>query len=89
MRPVVAVEESLSDVADYLAANGIEVRRVRDLGAGAQELEGCQAVVVSGLDRNLGGYADIEEEVPVIEARGQEPDAILAAVRKRAGLAAE
>lgn len=88
MQPVVAVEESLGNVAAVLAANGLAVRRIRDLGA-AQELEGCRAVVISGLDRDLAGYADIKEGIPVIEARGREPEAVLAAVRRRLGLAGD
>lgn len=89
MKPTVAVEESLGNVAAVLAANGLAVRRIRDLGAAAQELADCQAVVVSGLDSNLAGYADIVEDIPVIEARGQDAEAVLAAVRQRLGLAAE
>ena len=87
MKPVVAVEDSLGNVADYLAANGFEVRRVKDLRTEARKLEGCKAVVISGLDRNFAGYAGIKEEVPVIEARGQKPDAILTHVLARTGLA--
>ncbi|MCR4418803.1 MAG: YkuS family protein [Clostridia bacterium] len=85
VRPVVAVEETLGDVAEYLAANGVEVRPIKDVGAERSDLEGCQAVVISGLDRDFGGRLDVEYPVPVIEARGRKPETILAAVLERAG----
>jgi hypothetical protein len=84
-KPVVAVEQVLGDVAAYLEANGIEVRPIRDFGADAGELRGCQAVVISGLDRDFGGYLDVEHPVPVIEARGRKPETVLAAVLERVG----
>jgi hypothetical protein len=85
MKPVVAIEHSLKDVAEYLAANGIEVREIKDFGAGEQEFEGCQAIVLSGLDSDFGGYADRLRDIPVISARGRTPQGVLAAVLEKAG----
>ncbi|MGB9920314.1 MAG: YkuS family protein [Moorellales bacterium] len=84
-RPVVAVEEVLGDVAAFLAANGIEVRTIKDFGADPAELSGCQAVVISGLDRDFAGYLAMTNPVPVIEARGRRPETVLAAVLERVG----
>lgn len=88
MNPVVAVEESLSDVAAHLAANGIEVRKISNVGAAAATLKDCQALVITGLDRDLAGYAAIAAGIPVISARGQDPAAILRDVLARTRLQA-
>lgn len=83
MKPVVAVEESLSDIADYLSGKGCEIRKVKNVGASKQDFEGCQAVIVSGMDKNTLGYQDIEVNVPVINAQGEDPATIWAHLKER------
>ncbi|MDN5348510.1 MAG: hypothetical protein PWP65_2075 [Clostridia bacterium] len=79
----VAVEQSLSSVADYLAERGYEVVRVNSLGMRAGDLKDCAAVVISGQDSNLLGQEDIAAEIPVIQAEGRTNEEISAMLAER------
>lgn len=79
----VAVEGSLQNVKDVLAANGYEVVQLDPVSPGGPELRNCDAIVITGMDRNFAGYQDIQTKAEVIDATGMSAPEILAQIRQR------
>ncbi|HQA08601.1 MAG TPA: YkuS family protein [Syntrophomonadaceae bacterium] len=78
MERVIAVEDNLTPVRDFLAAQGcqiIAVERVKDTRV--------DAVVISGADQNLMGMEDIDTKAPVIDARGLSPQDVWIEIQQR------
>ncbi|MDD2510277.1 MAG: YkuS family protein [Syntrophomonas sp.] len=71
MEKVIAVENNLTPIKEYLEARGC---LVVDVGSGWNIP--VDAVVISGLDKNLMGMQDIVTIAPVIEARGKTPEEV-------------
>ncbi len=71
MNRIVAVEDNLAPVKDFLAARGCRVINIE-----AAKDNQVDAVVVSGSDENLMGMQDVVIDVPVINAGGKTPQEI-------------
>jgi len=66
----IAVEDTLTNVREFLKSNGYRVVRL----AGRQEAD---AYVVNGMDNNLMGMQDRSTKAPVIDASGKTPEQVL------------
>lgn len=78
MDRIVAVENNLNPVKDFLAAQGcqiIAVERVKDTKV--------DAVVLSGADQNIMGMEDIITKAPVINASGLSPQDVWNEIQRR------
>ncbi len=75
--PRVAVEQSLSHIADMLRSNGYEVV---DLGNWQNQVD---AVVVTGQDINLMNVSDRVTGAPVINAAGMTAQEVFREVNER------
>lgn len=74
---VIAVDETLSAVRQYLEDNGYET-------TGLEEgLNEAAVIVVSGMDRDFLGDETITAEVPVIDAAGLTADEVLGQVERK------
>jgi hypothetical protein len=71
LKKVIAVENNLGPVKDYLKAKGCRIVDVDQ----ANETD-IDAIVLSGGDINLLGMEDIVIDVPVISADGRTPEEI-------------
>lgn len=71
MRKVV-VEDALTNVSSYLRSKGCEVSKLSD----QRSLDDCDAVVVSGQDKNFTGAQDTLTKAMVIDACGKTPEDI-------------
>lgn len=80
LRGTIAVEGTLSPVADALRREGYKVVGTEG------DLSQVNAIVVSGSDDNLLGRQDILAEVPVLNAEGRTPEDILRSVREKLAL---
>jgi len=78
MKRIIAVEENLSPVQDFLSARGCEVIPVEK--AGSTQVD---AVVVSGSGQNILGMQDIQTKAPVINASGRTPEEIWHEIQRR------
>jgi len=81
MERIVAVENNLKPVKDYLSAQGcqiIEVERVKDTKV--------DAVVLAGNDQNIMGMQDIDTKAPVINASGLSPQDVWNEIQRRTQL---
>lgn len=65
----IAVDETLSPVAEILERNGYNIIQQRDKNA--------DAIIVDGIDDNMMGMEDIVDDVPVINADGKTPQEVL------------
>jgi len=81
----VAVETGLSDVREILNQNGYEVVNLDPVSASGTEFINCQAFVITGMDRNMGGFQDIKTQAPVIDASGMTPQDVLNQIQNRIG----
>ncbi|MHB8756615.1 MAG: YkuS family protein [Bacillota bacterium] len=77
MKGTIAVEGTLSPVADILRRQGYQVIDTEG------DISGANVIVVSGLDDNLTGRQDMVAEVPVINADGQTPKDVLRSVKEK------
>jgi len=69
MGKIVAVEEGLTPVRDFLQAKGCQV-----VGMAEAEKKQVDAIVISGLDQNVTGMEDIVSKTPIIvNAKGRTP----------------
>lgn len=71
MNKIVAVEDNLASVKDFLSAKGcqiIDVEKARN--------RQVDAVVISGMDENLLGMEDVTINAPVINAKGRTPEEV-------------
>lgn len=78
MNRIIAVENNLNPVKDYLAAQGcqiIAVEKVRDTKV--------DAVVLAGMDENILGMQDIQTKAPIINASGRSPEEIWNEIQQR------
>jgi hypothetical protein len=71
MNKIVAVEDNLAPVKDFLNARGCQVINIE--AAGDNRVD---AVVISGSDENLMDMQNIKINAPVINAAGREPQEI-------------
>lgn len=79
----VAVEMNLTDLREYLDNQGYEVVQLDPLSLSGVELHNCEAVVISGMDRNMLGMQDIHTEAPVIDATGMSPEEVYKQLQNR------
>lgn len=77
MPKVIAVEEALSPVKEYLREQGYQVVDL-DRAHGAVD-----AIVVRGTDSNVTGRQDILARAPVIEAAGLTPEQVGREIERR------
>lgn len=77
---LIAVEDSLTPVAEALREKGYAVR---ELGQG--NLHDVKAVVVSGQDENMLGVQSVKTQAPVILAEGKTADEIVRDLEERLG----
>ncbi len=77
MNGLIAVEKNLSQIVDFLENEGYEVVDLDET-----DLDGVDAVVVSGADQNVLGIQEALTDVPVIEASGKSGADILAELQK-------
>ncbi len=75
----IGVEESLSDVKDALVQAGHEVIDLHS----EEDASGCDCCVITGLDKDMMGNATASIEGPVINAQGNNADAICQMVDER------
>lgn len=80
MKGVVAVEGTLSPVAEVLRTRGYEVVDTEG------DLTRAQAVVISGTDDNLMGMEDMVVKAPVINAEGMTTEEIVQSVEEKLDL---
>ena len=85
----VAVEGPLSNVGMFLEGKGYEVVSLDPHTQTGIELKNCDAVVISGMDRNLMGYSNIKTASPVIEANGLTPEQVYRQIKNRIGEGSE
>ncbi|HOB90697.1 MAG: YkuS family protein [Bacillota bacterium] len=75
----IGVDRELLPVRDFLRNAGYEVAEL-DM-ADSEAIRGFDAVVVSGLRRNMLGIQDTTNQVPIIDAAGMTPREVLNEVR--------
>lgn len=63
----IAVEDSLTNVSDYLRSQGCDVCKLTQ----EKNLDTCDAVVVSGQDENFMGIQDTLTKAFVVDAAGK------------------
>lgn len=80
MKPRVAVEGSLTNIARDLRTQGYEV-----VDLNSNEIQNVNAVVVSGEDNNVMNMADIKTKATVINARGMTAEQVRSEIEKRFG----
>ena len=73
----IAVEMNLISLREYLDQQGYEVVQLDPLSTSGVELHNCEAVVISGMDKNMLGMQDVHTGAPVIDATGKSPEQIL------------
>lgn len=77
MKRVIAVENNLSPVRDFLQSQGCQVIDVES--AYHRKVD---AVVLSGVKQNLMGMQDVMIDAPVITASGKTPQEIWADIQQ-------
>lgn len=80
MKPRVAVEGSLTNIARDLRTQGYEV-----VDLNSNEIQNVSAVIISGEDNNVMNMADIKTKAPVINARGMTAEQVRSEIEKRFG----
>jgi CO dehydrogenase/acetyl-CoA synthase beta subunit len=76
MKAKVAVESDLTNVSNYLEEQGYQVIEFIHSEEIADEIEDVEAIIISGMHKNLMGMEDIEAEALMIEASGLSPEEI-------------
>ena len=71
MNKIVAVENNLAPIKDYLLDQGCQVIDVES----AQNTR-VDAIVISGSSKDLLGMQDVVIDAPVIDARGKTPNEV-------------
>lgn len=84
-RKRVAIEGPLGNIGTFLEEKGYEVVNLDPHTQTGIELKNCDAIVISGMDRNLMGYTTIKTEAPVIEANGLTQEQVYQQVKNRIG----
>lgn len=75
MKKRVAIEEDLSDLRSILYQKGYEV-------LSPSNASNADAVIVTGLDRNVMNMQEISAKARVIDASGRTPEEVLARLEK-------
>jgi len=78
MNRVVAVENNLDPIRDYLSAQGCQIIAVETVKDNKVD-----AVVLSGMDQNIMGIQDIATKAPVINASGLSPEEVWNQIKSR------
>lgn len=73
MKGKIAIEPALTNVKDYLVGKGYEVDSMSPNMEFTKNLQKYDAVVVTGLSKNLLGVHDTETKAAVINADGLSP----------------
>lgn len=76
----VAVENSLSSIKQVLQNNGYEVVNLED--GGAAQSNDVQCCIISGLDKNVMGMADVTTQASIINADGMTDEQVLQQVQQ-------
>lgn len=71
MNKIVAVEDNLSPIKDYLLDQGCQV-----IDVDSARTTKVDAVVISGSSKDLMGMQDIVIDAPIIDARGKTPSEV-------------
>ena len=71
MNKIIAVENNLATIKDYLLDQGCQVIDVE-----SAKNTRVDAVVISGSSKDLLGMQDVVIDVPVIDARGKTPSEV-------------
>ena len=71
MNKIIAVENNLAPIKDYLLDQGCQVIDVE-----SAKNTRVDAVVISGSSKDLLGMQDVVIDVPVIDARGKTPSEV-------------
>jgi hypothetical protein len=66
--PVVAIEQSLGPIEEFLRNNGMEV-----VGISTNAASDADVFVISGMDQDVMGITEAATGVPVISAEGKTP----------------
>jgi hypothetical protein len=74
MKGKIAIEPALTNVKNYLSGEGYTVESM-NIG-GSVNLNGYDAVVVTGLNKNLAGIHDTDTKAIVINADGLTPQEV-------------
>jgi hypothetical protein len=77
----VAIEQTLGNVRSFLEENQFEVVDL-DLNQQAQAQD-VSCYIISGQDKDVMGMADIQTDLPVINARGLTESEVLQQVQER------
>ena len=83
MEKRIAVSESLDYIGKFLSEKGYEIVSLDPLSETGAELQNCEAIVISGADRNLIGMEDIQTKSPVIDVDGKTPQEVLDQIKAR------
>lgn len=78
MERIIAVDDSLSPVRDYLINRGYRVVDIHD-----SDFDSVSAIVVNGIDDNMMGMQETMTKAPVIEASGRTPEEIAREIESR------
>ena len=72
----IAIEPNLTPVKDYLTEKGHSVESVSFSKQSSENLQGYDAIVVTGLNSNFLGVHDAETKAVVINADGLTPEEV-------------
>ena len=72
MERVIAVDEDLKGLKEALAFQGYDI-----VGLDKEEMKRADAVVITGMDKNMMMMEDIKTKVPVISAEGKTSEEIV------------
>jgi hypothetical protein len=73
----IGVENTLNNVKQYLESQGHQVVDLNE-----SNLSGCDCCVISGMDSNMMGMADVLTKAPVIDAGGMTVEQVAEAVNR-------
>jgi hypothetical protein len=78
MKRIIALDDSLSPIRDYLVDKGYQVVDIHD-----SNFDNVSAVIVNSIDDNFMGIQDTMTKAPVIEATGLTPEQIVSELENR------
>ncbi len=76
MKHTIAVEQNLTPVINYLSQKGYKVETVNITSEYSPDIDKYDALVITGMNRNILGFKDTISRIPVIDADGLSPDKI-------------
>lgn len=77
-RKIVAVSDELTPIRQMLEDRGYEVVPVTD-----RAYTEADAIVITGMTRNVAGMEDIRTKAPVIDATGQDAEEVVRHLEER------